>query len=134
MSTTMRLFLGVFAVLAMASSIALVLRYTIARSRPHAVIDNLIDRINAWWVMVALVALAFAFGAGGVIVLFALFKPTPEIVLRLTSRVEGTTVSLDQLHQFADHERIAKIYALTANEIAMGLEASVVGRIAVADL
>ena len=74
MSTTLRLFLGVFAVLALASTIALTLRYTIAKGRPHAVIDNLIDRINAWWVMVALVALAFAFGEGGVIVLFALLS------------------------------------------------------------
>jgi len=74
MSTTLRLFLGIFAVLGLASSIALGLRYTLAKGRPHAVIDNLIDRINAWWVMVALVALAFAFGKGGVIVLFALLS------------------------------------------------------------
>ena len=74
MSTTLRLFLGIFAVLGLASSIALGLRYMVAKGRPHAVIDNLIDRINAWWVMVALVALAFAFGEGGVIVLFALLS------------------------------------------------------------
>ncbi|MCB1613103.1 MAG: phosphatidate cytidylyltransferase, partial [Xanthomonadales bacterium] len=36
--------------------------------------DNLVDRINAWWVMVGLVALAFAFGKGGVIVLFGLLS------------------------------------------------------------
>jgi phosphatidate cytidylyltransferase len=74
MSATVRLFLGIFAVLAFASSVALMLRITVAKRRPHAVIDNLVDRINAWWVMVALVALAFVFGRGGVIVLFALLS------------------------------------------------------------
>jgi phosphatidate cytidylyltransferase len=74
MSTTLRLFLGIFAVLGFASSVALILRRTVARGQPHAVIDNLIARINAWWVMVALVALAFVFGKGGVIVLFALLS------------------------------------------------------------
>lgn len=74
MSTTLRLFLGIFAVLGFASSVALILRRTVARGQPHAVIDNLIARINAWWVMVALVALAFVFGEGGVIVLFALLS------------------------------------------------------------
>lgn len=74
MSTTLRLFLGIFGVLGFASSVALLLRYKVAGGRPHAVIDNLIDRINAWWVMVGLVALAFVFGKGGVIVLFALLS------------------------------------------------------------
>ncbi len=74
MSTTLQLFLGIFAVLGLASSVALILRRTVARGQPHAVIDNLIARINAWWVMVALVALAFVFGKGGVIVLFALLS------------------------------------------------------------
>jgi phosphatidate cytidylyltransferase len=74
MSTTLRLFLGIFALLGLASSVALILRRTVAKGRPHAVIDNLVDRINAWWVMVALVALAFVFGRGGVIVLFALLS------------------------------------------------------------
>ena len=74
MSTTLKLFLGIFAVLGFASAVALTLRYTVARGKPHAVIDNLNDRINAWWVMVGLVALAFAFGKTGVIVLFALLS------------------------------------------------------------
>lgn len=74
MSPTLTLFLGIFAVLVSATSIARVLRWRIARGQPHAVIDNLNDRINAWWLMVALVALAFAFGEGGVIVLFGLLS------------------------------------------------------------
>ncbi|MBL8243354.1 MAG: phosphatidate cytidylyltransferase [Rhodanobacteraceae bacterium] len=74
MSTTLQLFLGIFAVLGFASAVALTLRYTVAKGQPHAVIDNLNDRINAWWVMVAVVGLAFAFGKAGVIVLFALLS------------------------------------------------------------
>ncbi|MCQ0090793.1 phosphatidate cytidylyltransferase [Roseovarius sp. M141] len=35
-------------------------------------IQNLTARINAWWVMVAVIALAFAFGTAGVVILFAL--------------------------------------------------------------
>lgn len=74
MSTTLKLFLGIFAVLGFASAVALTLRHTVAKGQPHAVIDNLNDRINAWWVMVAVVGLAFAFGKAGVIVLFALLS------------------------------------------------------------
>ena len=74
MSTTTTLFLGIFGVLLFASAVAFTLRLTVAKGRPHAVIDNLTDRINAWWVMVGLVALAFAFGKTGVIVLFALLS------------------------------------------------------------
>jgi len=74
MNTTTQLFTGVFAVLLFASSIAWGLRFWIAKGRPHSVIDNLVDRINAWWVMVGLVALAFAFGKTGVIILFGLLS------------------------------------------------------------
>lgn len=74
MSTTTALFLGIFGVLLFASTIAYGLRWKVARGKPHAVIDNLTDRINAWWVMVGLVALAFAFGKTGVIVLFGLLS------------------------------------------------------------
>ncbi|MCC6297089.1 MAG: phosphatidate cytidylyltransferase [Pseudomonadales bacterium] len=74
MSTTTLLFLGIFGVLVFASAVAYGLRWKVAGGKPHAVIDNLTDRINAWWVMVGLVALAFAFGKTGVIVLFALLS------------------------------------------------------------
>ena len=68
------------------------------------------------------------------VIVFALFKPTPELVNTLTAEVEGVAVSLDHLSQYANNERIAKIYSLTAKEVEMGLEAAVVGRISVADL
>lgn len=74
MSTTLTLFLGIFGVLVLASTVALALRHTVAKGKPHSVIDNLIDRINAWWAMVALVGLAFAFGKTGVVVLFGLLS------------------------------------------------------------
>lgn len=38
---------------------------------PSAVVQNLNQRIRAWWVMVILIGIAFLFGKAGVIVLFA---------------------------------------------------------------
>jgi phosphatidate cytidylyltransferase len=57
-------------VLIVASSIAWLLRWRVAKGQPHAVIDNLVSRINAWWVMVAAIATSFVFGKLGVVVLF----------------------------------------------------------------
>jgi len=74
MNTSTQLFLGIFGILLLASNIAWGLRFWIAKGQPHAVIDNLVDRINAWWIMVGLVALAFAFGKTGVIILFGLLS------------------------------------------------------------
>lgn len=42
-----------------------------AGPEPGPVIENLNQRIFAWWIMVGLLALAFVFGKGGVILLFA---------------------------------------------------------------
>ncbi|MCW1934314.1 phosphatidate cytidylyltransferase [Pararhodobacter zhoushanensis] len=60
---------GVGAFLALATLIGQILK----RRRPqgHAVIANLNARIAAWWVMVALLALAFLAGRAGVVLLFA---------------------------------------------------------------
>jgi len=74
MSITMRLFAGIFAVLLVATSIGLILRRVVAKGQPHSVIDNLLDRTYAWWAMAALVGIAFAFGKGGMIVLFAILS------------------------------------------------------------
>jgi phosphatidate cytidylyltransferase len=63
------LFAGVIAVLAAASVIGAVLQARTAEPDPS--IENLNARIKAWWVMVLLIALAFLFGKGGVILLFA---------------------------------------------------------------
>ncbi|MCB1588857.1 MAG: phosphatidate cytidylyltransferase, partial [Xanthomonadales bacterium] len=72
MNTTHALFVGIFAVLAMATVAGRWLRHRAAG--PNAVLDNLNARIDAWWAMVIVVGLAFAFGKGGVIVLFALLS------------------------------------------------------------
>jgi phosphatidate cytidylyltransferase len=67
---TGKLFAGVATVLLLASSIAWLLRWRVAKGQPHAVIDNLVARINAWWVMVAAIATSFVFGKLGVVALF----------------------------------------------------------------
>lgn len=67
---TLALFLGVLAVLALASGVG----WWLARrsgDRPSPAVDNLNARIKAWWVMVALLGGAFLCGTGGVVLLFA---------------------------------------------------------------
>jgi phosphatidate cytidylyltransferase len=59
---------GVFALLALASAVGLVL----ARRNPGETVSNLNARIRAWWVMVAVFAVAFAVGKELTIALFAL--------------------------------------------------------------
>ena len=71
---TWMLFGGVAGVLILASAIGALLKWRVAQGRPHSVIDNLNARVNAWWVMVAVIGLAFALGKGGVIVLFYLIS------------------------------------------------------------
>lgn len=70
-SRTVMLFAGIFGVLLVATLIAEALRWR-TRGRPSSVIDNLVSRIRAWWVMAALVGGAFALGRAGTIALFAL--------------------------------------------------------------
>jgi phosphatidate cytidylyltransferase len=73
-TTTLTLFVGILSVLGLATVIGYGLRWRVAGGKPHAVIDNLIDRILAWWAMVALVATAFAFGKHAILLLFALLS------------------------------------------------------------
>ena len=72
--TTLLLFSGVFGVLLLASSIGAVLKWRVAQGQPHAVIDNLNARVNAWWVTIVVISLSFAAGKGGVIALFYLIS------------------------------------------------------------
>lgn len=74
MSDTMLLFAGIGSVLIVASSIAALLKWRVAAGQPHSVIDNLVSRINAWWVMVIAIGIAFIFGKRGVHVLFFLIS------------------------------------------------------------
>ena len=68
---TVQLFGGVAGVLLLASAVGAVLKRAVARGEPHAVIDNLVQRVNAWWVMVGAIGVAFALGKPGVMLLFA---------------------------------------------------------------
>ncbi|MGY0559951.1 phosphatidate cytidylyltransferase [Luteimonas sp. A277] len=69
---TTLLFVGIGGVLLLATAIAEILRWRVAG--PSAVLDNLVARIRAWWVMAAVVGLAFLGGRTGVTVLFALIS------------------------------------------------------------
>ena len=70
---TYTLFAVLFAVLVLASSIAWVLRRR-AGDQPPAVINNLVARINAWWLMLIVLATAILLGKGAFIVLFGLIS------------------------------------------------------------
>jgi phosphatidate cytidylyltransferase len=67
---TLLLFAGIGVVLALASLAGYLLARRAGDIR-DPVVDNLNQRIKAWWVMVILIGIAFLFGKIGVIVLFA---------------------------------------------------------------
>lgn len=70
---TLLLFLSIGGVLVVASLVGwLLARRT--EGQPSTQIENLNARIKAWWVMVALIGIAFLIGKTGVIVLFALIS------------------------------------------------------------
>jgi len=69
-SQLMTLFAGVFGVLVLATTVGALLRWRLA-GQPSAKIDNLVARVNAWWVMVLVLGVAFVFGKAGVVLLFA---------------------------------------------------------------
>jgi phosphatidate cytidylyltransferase len=86
--TSFALFGGVAAVLLLASLVGATLKRAVAHGQPHAVIDNLNARVNAWWVMVGAIAAAFVFGDHGVVVLFAFvsFYALREFITLLNTR------------------------------------------------
>lgn len=69
---TLALFQGIGAALLVASAVGFLLKLKVGLNTPHTVIDNLNARIKAWWLMVVVIGLSFAFGKAGVIVLFFL--------------------------------------------------------------
>jgi phosphatidate cytidylyltransferase len=85
---SLALFGGIAAVLIVASAVGFVLQRRYAAAGPNSVIDNLNTRIKAWWVMVAVIGIAFAFGKVGVIVLFAFasFTALREFMTLLPTR------------------------------------------------
>jgi phosphatidate cytidylyltransferase len=92
---TLALFGGIFLVLAAASFIGFVLTRQHAPNGPSLTIENLNTRVNAWWVMVTLIGIAFVFGKTGVIVLFAFasFAALREFIT-LTATRRGDHVAL----------------------------------------
>ncbi|MEO9515212.1 MAG: phosphatidate cytidylyltransferase [Paracoccaceae bacterium] len=61
----------VLAVLLVATAAGQFLKFKAGPEGPSLTVENLIARINAWWAMVGLTALAFLAGKTGVVVLFA---------------------------------------------------------------
>lgn len=74
MSTSHLLWLlaGVGGILVFASILGQILRLRLSPTGDNPVIENLNARINAWWVMVIFLTLAFLAGKLGVVMLFAL--------------------------------------------------------------
>src|SRR5688572_472274 len=66
------LFGGIVALLAIASSTGWILGARASSDAKRDVIDNLNARVNAWWVMVAVFAIAFVLGKNTTLVFFAL--------------------------------------------------------------
>jgi phosphatidate cytidylyltransferase len=86
---------GLFGILSIASMIGFALTRRLAGA-PNTVIDNLNDRIQAWWVMVILMGLALIGGRVGVTLLFALcsFAALREfITLTDTRRADHTALA-----------------------------------------
>lgn len=95
--TTLLLFGGIGGVLVFASTVAALLKWRVAGGAPHPVIDNLTSRINAWWIMVAAIGLAFLGGKGGVIVMFyfvSFFALREFITLAYTRRGDHGAIGL----------------------------------------
>ena len=86
--TLMPLMIGVFAVLAIASLIGGVLSMRVGDGPSQSVIENLNARIWAWWIMVALLGLAFLWGRPGVTILFAVcsFNALREVITLTNAR------------------------------------------------
>ncbi|AXX97868.1 phosphatidate cytidylyltransferase [Profundibacter amoris] len=68
------LFGGLAVVLIIASTIGYMLARRQTGSEPNPVIENLNARINAWWVMIGVIGLAFIWGRPGVVILFGLLS------------------------------------------------------------
>jgi phosphatidate cytidylyltransferase len=73
MAETIWLFLGLLGILTVASAVATALSWKSTRKGDAlpATLGNLNSRIKAWWIMIAAISIAFLFGKGGVILLFA---------------------------------------------------------------
>ncbi len=69
-SDLLTLVAGIFGVLIVASVIGYILQQRLSPTGSNAAVENLNARINAWWVMVILIGIAFMAGRIGVLILF----------------------------------------------------------------
>lgn len=65
---------GVLALLVLASLIGAILRRRVTSDAGRATVANLVARVNAWWVMVAIFAGALLIGPTGTVVLYAILS------------------------------------------------------------
>lgn len=100
--TMMTLFGGVFALLFVASLIGFVLSKRVSSENGIATVANLNARIKAWWIMIAIFAVAFVFGKGVTIVLFALvsFYCLREFLSITPTRAEDHTATVTAFYLF----------------------------------
>lgn len=66
----LNLLFGVGAILVVASAVGYVLQRRLSPDGQNSAVENLNDRIRAWWVMAVLLAIAFIGGRAGVVLLF----------------------------------------------------------------
>lgn len=71
MNSPNQLVLAIVVVLVVATLVGRSIKRRYSPHAPHAVIDNMNTRIDAWWIIVGLVGIASWFGAGGLALLFA---------------------------------------------------------------
>jgi len=64
--------LAILATLVLGTVVALLLKAMVAKGRPHGVIDNILVRVKAWWIISLLLGLAWLAGEAGVYALFAM--------------------------------------------------------------
>jgi phosphatidate cytidylyltransferase len=79
---------GLLGVLIVASAVGYALHRRLSPDGSNAVVENLNDRIRAWWVMVVLMGLALLAGKTGVTLLFALcsFAALREFITLINTR------------------------------------------------
>lgn len=100
--TMATLFGGVFALLLVASTIGFVLSKRVQSEGGIATVANLNQRIKAWWFMIAIFAVAFVFGKGVTVVLFALtsFFVLREFLSITPTRAEDHTATVAAFYLF----------------------------------
>ncbi len=81
---------GIFVLLLFASAVGAVLKRTVKSQKGHEVVDNLIARINAWWIMILIFFAAMATGGIGSVILFGI---TSFLALREYITLTPTTRS-----------------------------------------